>query len=149
MMMRSGWMKRRRHGGTAKEREGGRGDCAAVFFWLLSKGSVASSEQTKYRPQLKRTFPLQSERAFREAMGEKENEKKKSTCLGSVLSLCNDPRPARIHQKPSVALITRRSGSALLFLSSSWVSIHRTFAPFILALSHRPPSCLHPCIRPR
>lgn len=70
------------HGGTAKEREGGRGDRAAVFFWLLSKGSVASSEQTKYRPQLKRTFPLQSERAFREAMGEKENEKKKEYMLG-------------------------------------------------------------------
>lgn len=72
-------------------REGGRGGRAAVFLWLLSKGSVASSEQTKYRPQLNRTFPL-GVQAFRQAMGEKRiRKKKRSTCSGSVLSLCNNP----------------------------------------------------------
>lgn len=41
------------------ERDGGRGGHAAVF-WLLSKGSVASSEQTKYWSQLNITFPFRA-----------------------------------------------------------------------------------------
>lgn len=39
------------------KRVGGRGGHAAEF-WLLSKGSVASSEQTKYWSQLNITFPF-------------------------------------------------------------------------------------------
>lgn len=39
------------------KRDGGRGGRAAEF-WLLSKGSVASSEQTKYWSQLNITFPF-------------------------------------------------------------------------------------------
>lgn len=39
------------------KRDGGRGGHRAAVFWLLSKGSVASSEQTKYWSQLNITFP--------------------------------------------------------------------------------------------
>lgn len=92
-------------------RDGGRGGHASVF-WLLSKGSVASSEQTKSWSQLNITVVSFRAQAFGEVV-----EAWEGGCVygGDVLSLCNAPWPARGYLKQSVALITRRSGSAPLF----------------------------------
>lgn len=70
------------------KRDGGRGGHAAVF-WLLSKGSVASSEQTKYWSQLNITFPFRA-RALRDVVDAREVEER-GLCGGDVLSLRNAP----------------------------------------------------------
>lgn len=79
----------RRHGGTQRERWRQRGGGHAAVFWLLSKGSVASSEQTKYWSQLNITFPFRA-RALGDVADAREVEER-GLCGGDVLSLRNAP----------------------------------------------------------
>lgn len=117
----SGWRDEKRD--SQRERDGGRrgGSCAAVF-WPLSKGSVASSEQTKYWSQLNVTFPpfvlRPSLRWWKRVLA--------------------PHRPAGGHPRWSVALITRGSGSAppVLITSRGGFSLFRRHT----SLCHSVPS---------
>lgn len=103
------------------ERDGGRGGHAAEL-WLLSKGSVASSEQIKHWSQLNITFPFVHEPSEVWWM---QREEERDVCVGDLLIPL--PTCKRPPEAVCVPLITWRSDLLSCLIISQVFFQHRTF----------------------